>query len=139
MGKQIVAAAPGGGGIEWAEYKGKLLVVEPLEVEKDVKTIHGETDAVRANVYVVLGKDKHEAFEDTLVFPRVLQSQIRRKIGSVVVGRLDQGEAKRGQNAPWVLAEASPADLKKAADFWSSMSLGGSDDDDDYVDDDEAF
>lgn len=137
MGKQIVSAAPGGGGIEWSDFKGKLLVIEPLEVEKDVKTIHGETDAVRANVYALLGKNKTEEFEDTLVFPRVLQSQIRRKIGSIVVGRLEQGEGKKGQNPPWVLAEAKANDLKKASEFWASRSIGSSDEDDEDYDDED--
>lgn len=140
MGKQIVSAAPGGAGIEWDSFKGKLFVVEPLEVEKGIKTVHGESDAVRANVYVLLGKNKTEEFEDTLIFPRVLQSQTRRQIGSVVVGRLEQGEAKRGQNPPWVFAEANTSDLKKAGEFWSARSLssaGADDSADDYEDDDE--
>lgn len=141
MGKQIVSAAPGGAGIDWNDFKGKLFVVEPLEVEKDVKTVHGDSDAVRANVYVLLGKDKQEEYEDTLIFPRVLQSQTRKNVGSIVVGRLEQGEAKKGQNPPWVFAEATAADLKKAADFWSkkALSSGSTDEDDDYEDDDDAF
>lgn len=143
MAKQIKSAAPGGAGIDWNEFSGKLFVVEPLEVEKNVKTIHGETDAVRANVFVLTGKGKHEEFEDTLIFPRVLQSQTRRQIGDIVVGRLEQGEAKRGQNAPWVFAEATPGDLKKAGEFWASHSLssasGDDYDEDDDEDDDEAF
>lgn len=141
MGKQIVSAAPGGAGIDWNNFSGKLFVVEPLEVEKGIKTVHGESDAVRANVYVLLGKNKTEEFEDTLIFPRVLQSQTRRQIGSVVVGRLEQGEAKRGQNPPWVFAEASAADLKKAGEFWTAHSLGSAEepDEDDYDDEDEAF
>lgn len=141
MGKQIVSATPGGAGIDYNEFKGKLFVVEPLEVEKGVKTVHGESDAVRANVYVLLGKNSTEEFEDTLIFPKVLQSQVRRQIGSLVVGRLEQGEAKRGQNPPWLFAEATAADLKKAGDFWStkSISSAGSADEDDFDDDDDSF
>lgn len=141
MAKQIVSAAPGSAGIDWEDFKGKLFVVEPLDLEKAVKTQYGESDAVRANVYVLLGKDKTEEFEDTLIFPRVLQSQTRRQIGSIVVGRLEQGEAKKGQNPPWVFAEANASDLKKAADFWSKKSIGsaGADDDEGYEDDEDAF
>lgn len=143
MGKQIVSAAPGGAGIDWNNFSGKLFVVEPLEVEKGIKTVHGESDAVRANVYVLLGKNKTEEFEDTLIFPRVLQSQTRRQIGSVVVGRLEQGEAKRGQNPPWVFAEANAQDLKRAGEFWASRSLSSATDDgddyDDAEDDGDAF
>lgn len=130
MGKQITSAVQSAG-IEWAEFVDKLFVVEPLEVEKDINTQHGTTDAVRANVWVLLGKNKTEEFEDTLIFPRVLQSQTRRKIGSIVVGRLTQGEKKKGQNAPWVLAEATPDDLKKASKFLAEQSVGSADDGDD--------
>ena len=140
MAKQIVSAAPGATGIPWEDFKGKLFVVEPLDFEKAVKTQYGESDAVRANVYVLLGKDKQEEFEDTLIFPRVLQSQTRRQIGSYVVGRLEQGEAKKGQNPPWVFAEATEADLKKAGDFLSRRSLVSAGADDDAPeDDDDAF
>lgn len=141
MGKQIVSAAPGGGGISFEDYLGKLFVVEPLEVEKGVKTDYGEKDAIRANVYVLLGKDKADEYEDTLVFPLVLQSQLRRQIGSVVVGRLEQGEAKKGQKPPWKFAEATPGDLKKAGDFWSKKSIGSvaDEDEDEYEDDEDAF
>lgn len=135
--KPITSAAPGGMGITWDGYTGKLFVVEPLDVEKDINTVHGVSDAVRANVYILLGKNKTDEFEDTLIFPKVLQSQTRRKIGEIVVGRLEQGEAKRGQNPPWVFAEADTSDLKKASEFWASRSMGSAEDE--YVDADEAF
>lgn len=134
MAKQIVGAAPSGGGINFEDFTGKLFVVEPLEVEKDIKTIHGVSDAVRANVYVLLGPDKVEEFEDTLIFPKVLQGQTRRKIGSYVVGRLGQGEAKRGQNPPWVFEAPSDGDLSKASKFLLSQG-----EDADADGDDEAF
>lgn len=134
MGKQIVGAAPGGEKIEYEDFLGKLFVVEPIEVEKDVKTVHGVTDAVRANVYILMGPNKTEEFEDTLIFPKVLQSQTRRKIGSYVVGRLGQGEAKRGQNAPWVFEAPSDGDLDKASKFL--LSQGAAEEPDDA---DEAF
>lgn len=140
MGKQIVAAAPGGAKIAYEDFVGKLFVVEPLEVEHDIKTDYGVTDAVRANVWVLLGKDKQEEFEDTLIFPRVLQGQTRRKIGSIVVGRLSQGEAKKGQNPPWQLDVPTDGDLKKASDFLSKRALTGADvDEDEPGDDEDAF
>lgn len=144
MVKQIVSATPGSL-IEWKDLLGKLLVIEPLDVEKDIKTVHGTSDAVRANVYALTGPDTSDDYEDTLVFPRVLQGQLRRKVGNLVVGRLTQGEAKRGQDAPWVLAEANEKDLAKAQNFVAKHfveSAGpGAPEDDDFNDDgaDEAF
>ena len=128
MAKQLVAAAPGGSGISYDEFEGKLLVIEPLEVEKDVETVHGTTDAIRGNVYAVLSKDgsKFEEFEDTLIFPRVLQGQLRKAVGkSLVFGRLVKGEKKPGKNPPWTLADPTPSDTKAATAFWYSRALLG--------------
>lgn len=150
MGKELVSAAPGGGGITWEDFKGKLLVVEPLEVEHMVTSYSKgvEQECVRANVYAVLSKDgsKHEDFEDTLIFPRVLISQTKKQIGKIVVGRLGQGTAKPGQDPPWTLAEATPADLKAAGLFLASLSVvsagsGSTDEGEDGFEDegDDAF
>lgn len=151
MGKQLTAAAPASSGIQWEEYENKLLLIEPLEVEKGITTVHsktpGDTDATRANVFVVLSKDgsKHEDMEDVLVFPKVLQGQLRKVVGTgVVFGRLVKGEKKPGKNPPWTLADPTPADTKAASAFWASRSLSapaGDDDmdDDSYEDDSDAF
>lgn len=143
MPKQIISATPNTG-IDWNDLKGKLLVVEPLDVEKDIKTVHGTSDAVRANVYALTGRGESMDFEDTLIFPRVLQGQTRRQIGNLVVGRLTQGEARKGQDPPWVLAEATEKDLKKASDFIAkkyTTSTAAADEGDDGFEDDaeEAF
>lgn len=120
--KGIVSATPGGDLIDWDNWKKKLFVVEPLELEKDVKTQHGVTDAIRANVFVLTGPNSHEEFLDTLVFPRVLVSQLKKGIGSYVVGRLTQGEAQRGKNPPWLFADATEDDLSKARNFLASQA-----------------
>jgi hypothetical protein len=142
MPKQIVGATPNAG-IDWNDYKGKLLVIEPLDVEKDIKTIHGVSDAVRANVYALLGPNESADHEDTLVFPRVLQGQLRRKVGNLVVGRLTQGEARKGQDPPWVLGEPTEKDLAKANEFVArkfTTAASAPSDDDGFEDDaDEAF
>jgi hypothetical protein len=122
-GKQIVGATAGGSGIDWNDYLGKLVLFEPLDHEKDINTVHGTSDAIRANVYVLLGPGKVEEIEDTLIFQRVMQGQLKRQIGSVVVGRITQGEAKRGQSAPWVISEPNDTDLKRGVDFWNSRTV----------------
>lgn len=131
MGKQIKTAVQGGD-YEKCFVKdnlGKLFVIEPLEVIPTMTTTQGEaTNVVQANIWVLLGKDKasgefkvHE-YPEALIFPVAIKSQTRKEIGSVVVGRLAQGENKKG-NPPWLLSEATAADLARAGEFWTQHSL----------------
>lgn len=114
-------SAPGGG-ITWADHKGALLLVEPLSIETGIQTVHGPSDAVKVNIHVIDGTGAGQSFEDTLVFPKLLQSQLRGQIGSKVLGRLGQGAAKPGQSAPWLLQEASAEDIAKAEQWVAQNS-----------------
>lgn len=116
MGFNKPAAAEG---IKWAQLKGALLIIEPVSVETGVKTVHGDTDAVKATVSVIDGPLAGTVYADTLIFPRVLQSAVRGSLGGMVLGRLGQGNAKPGQSAPWTLEDATgnAADVKAAEDF----------------------
>jgi len=108
-------------GIEWSSLNGCLLVVEPTEVVKDIATNFGLTDAVRATVTVIDGAKGGQKYSDTLVFPKVLQSQLSSRINQKVLGRLGQGQAKPGQSAPWMLNPGTPEDEQKAVGFLSSQ------------------
>ena len=103
-------AAPGSG-ISWADYNGRLLLIEPHAVKTDIQTSFGPSDAVQADVVVLDGDDAGTEYPDTLIFPKVLQSQVAGRIGQKVLGRLGQGQAKPGQSAPWMLAEATADDI----------------------------
>jgi hypothetical protein len=141
MGKQIVGATTAAG-IDWSELKGKLLIFEPLDFEQDIKTVHGDADAVRANVYAITATGKATSeHEDTLVFPKVLVSQLRRKIGSYVVGVLAQGSPKKGQSAPWLLAEPNAKHLAAAGKFLAAASVAEEEEstEDDFEDDEDGF
>lgn len=108
-------------GIQWEDYLGKLLLIEPVAFESGVKTSLGERDAVRADVTVIdADGDGPEELKDTLIFPRVLISQTRSLVGEKVLGRLGQGEAKPGQNPPWKLLEATDADIQLGVRYLDS-------------------
>lgn len=120
------SGSSGGAGIK--EHEGHLLLVTPTEYVPEIDTSFGETDAVRVDYTVLDGPDGIEEVEDSLVFQRVLISAFKRaavfneKHGvdpatghpKMVLGVLIQDEAqkKKGQSAPWVLAE--PTDAQKA-------------------------
>ena len=54
--------------------------------------------------------------------PKVLAVQLRPRIGQKVLGRLGQGQAKPGQDAPWVLAEATESDVDVALAFLAKIA-----------------
>lgn len=99
-------------GIVWEDIKGRLLLVTPHEVSKDIQTSYGATDAVRADVVVLDGPGSPEEYKDTLIFPKVLQGQVRGNAGTgrMNLGRLGQGNKKPGQSPPWMLGDPTDAD-----------------------------
>jgi hypothetical protein len=105
--------------LDLTELNGRLLLIEPLRVETGVKTTLGDRDVTVVNLHELDGPDAGEVHDEAFVWPRVLQIQLRPKVGSgrYVLGRLGQGVAKPGQNAPWKLFDATDAD-KEAADTY---------------------
>ena len=103
---------PGHGGdrIVFDEVNGSLLLFTVHSVERAIETTFGESDAVKTTVSVLDGTLEGTTYEDTLIFPRVLQSQLSGKVGQKVLGRLGQGVAKKGQSPPWTLDDPTDAD-----------------------------
>ncbi|MDT8915783.1 hypothetical protein [Amycolatopsis sp. PS_44_ISF1] len=104
-------------GIEWKNFNGSLLLVKVHGQEHSIKTVHGDSSAIRADVFVLDGDHSGESYVDTLVFPKVLQSQLKPSIGAMVLGRLGQGHKKPGQSAPWTLAAATAEDKTLGREF----------------------
>lgn len=114
----------GGDPLVWCDHEGKLLLIEPVEFVAEIATSFGPTTAVRANVHVITGPAVGTLHEDVLVFPKVLQNQLRQHIGAgaPVVGRLGKGDARPGKSAPHKLIEATADDLEKAKAYWLARS-----------------
>lgn len=103
--------------VEWGDLLGSLLLFTVHGVEREIQTVHGTTDAISADVVVLDGAQRGTVYDGALVFPRMLQSQLRSRIGQKVLGRLGQGEAKRGQSAPWMLNAATEDDKRIGRDY----------------------
>ncbi len=107
-------------GIKWADLHHSLLLIKVNGVRVGIDTAHGVSDAVEADVHVLDGAGEGTVYENTLVFPKVLQNQLKPSVGDLVLGRLGQGQAKRGQSAPWSLSTATEADKAKGRDYYQS-------------------
>lgn len=99
-------------GIQWEDHLGRLLLIEPKEFERDIKTQYGDKDAVRSDITVIDAPEAPAEYPDALIFPGVLISQTRPLIGERVLGRLGQGVAKPGQKPPWRIDDPTDADIE---------------------------
>lgn len=98
-------------GIQWENHLGRLLLIEPKEFERDIQTMYGPKDAVRADITVLDAPDGPDEYPDALIFPGALISQTRSLIGEKVLGRLTQGKPKVGQKPPWLIADPTDEDI----------------------------
>lgn len=109
--------APGSAsGLDLKTIEGRLLLIKPLSEEKDIQTSFGPKNAIRADVTVIDGPGAPEDHNDVLIWPLVLQGQIRSNIGTgrYNLGRLGKGTGKPGQQPPWKLADPTDADKDTA-------------------------
>lgn len=109
-------------GIQWADHKGRLLLVEPKAFETGISTSLGDKDAVRADVTIIDAPGQPEEYVDTLIFPRALIGQTKSMVGKKVLGRLGQGQAKPGQSAPWRLEDPTPGDIEVGKKYLESRT-----------------
>lgn len=92
------------------ELNGSLWLVSVLDYEPDIPTKYSEkgksTPAIRADVVILDGEHAGRRYEGTLIFGRNMVPQLKPRLGKKIVGRLTQGEKKKG-NPPWILENAT--------------------------------
>lgn len=110
--------------LNYEDAKGRLLLITPHKLEEAIKTEYGENDAVRADVVILDGPGAPDEVPDVLIFPKVLQGQLRKNIGTgrMNLGRLGQGEKQPGKSAPWLLGDPTDDDKKLARDHLASKT-----------------
>lgn len=94
-----------------AENLGALLLFFPTAVQAQVKTAHGDTDAVAATVVRL---NDGRVYDNALIFPTALVTQLRAAVpDGIVLGTLAQGANTKG-NPPWLLQPYTPDQLALA-------------------------
>lgn len=131
----------GGDRIVWEDLHGSLLFVQPLSIEKSVRSQwddEGESnDRVYANVAVLDGEHAGDKYRDALIFPKTLVGQLKRcTMGKMILGRLIQGDAKidprtgeiaidpktgEQYNRPWKFDKPSEADKIEARAYLAAQ------------------
>jgi hypothetical protein len=115
--------APGGGdSVPLADLLGALLLFDVIEETATIQTVHGPSTAMRCNVAVLDGEHKGRTYDDSLIFPRVLKSQLKPSVGGKVLGRLGQGEKVAGKTPAWLLHAATDADRETGRKYLAYLA-----------------
>lgn len=98
---------------------GELVLFSPTEYVEEVQTDFGTKDAVVTDLVVLTADGGPSEYQDVMIFQGSLIGQLKRKIptGRKVLGVIAKGEAKKGQNAPYILGAPDDAQKQMARDF----------------------
>lgn len=112
-----------GSTIKAEELKDHLIVVRPTGHEEGINTVHGVKDAVRVDIDDV---ETGETYEGALFFQGNLIGSFKGAVGTQLLGRIVTGQAKPGQNAPYLFqsATANQADVQRATAFLTAKTAG---------------
>ena len=99
-----------------ADLQGQLLIFKPIEYRSGIETVNGPADAISCDV---TNLDTNQEYSDVLFFNIAIRNALRPLIGQRVLGRIQQGVAKPGKTAPWIIVDASAdqAAIAKAAAY----------------------
>jgi hypothetical protein len=99
---------------------GHTMIVAPTEFIDHIQTVNtkpGEkSPAIRVNVVDFVDPDNPVVYRGALWFG-VISGNLRRQVGSFLAGRMGQGQASPGRNAPWQLD-----DVTGEADWMAHMN-----------------
>lgn len=87
-----------------ADLQGQLLIFKPIEYRSGIDTVNGPADAISCDI---INLDTNEEHGDVLFFNIAIRNALRSLIGQRVLGRIQQGIAKPGKTAPWIIVDAS--------------------------------
>lgn len=100
---EFAAPSSGGNSLKPGDVAGHLLVIEPTEYVASMVTAFGDKDAIRVTVHDITTQETHE---DVLFFGALIGA-LKPQIGKRVLGVIDKGTPKPGQQPPWVITDAS--------------------------------
>ena len=104
-----------------ADLQGQLLIFKPIEYRSGIETVNGPADAISCDI---INLDTNQEYSDVLFFNIAIRNALRPLIGQRVLGRIQQGVAKPGKTAPWIIVDASAdqAAIAKASAYKSGTA-----------------
>lgn len=108
----------GGDGSKISDDLNQAVLIRPTEYIPSMKTTQGVTDAVKADWIVLTGPNQGQVRNASLIFQKVLKGELTRIMGTpkpLMVAVVSMGEARNGNNAPYLFAPADDATKALAA------------------------
>lgn len=113
---------------------GELVLFTPTEYVEEVTTDFGTKDAVTTDLVVLTAEGGPAEYQDVMIFQGSLIGTLKRKCptytngiltreGRKVLGVIAQGDAKKGQNAPYILAAPDDAQKQIARDYLAGRAV----------------
>ncbi|AMD42786.1 hypothetical protein SEA_XKCD426_45 [Streptomyces phage Xkcd426] len=98
---------------------GELVLFTPTEYVEEVTTDFGTKDAVLTDLVVLTAEGGPAEYQDCMIFQGSLIGQLKRKIPAnrKLLGVIAKGEAKKGQNAPYILSAPTDEQKQVARDY----------------------
>lgn len=113
---------------------GELVLFTPSEYVEEVTTDFGTKDAVTTDLVVLTAEGGPVEYQDVMIFQGSLIGQLKRKVpaytngvlvreGRKMLGVIAKGEAKKGQNAPYILQAPDDAQKQVARDYLAGRTI----------------
>lgn len=113
---------------------GELVLFTPTEYVEEVTTDFGTKDAINTDLVVLTAEGGPAEYTDVMIFQGSLIGTLKRKTpvytngiltreGRKVLGVIAKGEAKKGQNAPYVLDAPDDAQKQVARDYLAGRTV----------------
>lgn len=130
--------------VSMKDLMGELVLFSPTEYVEEVKTDFGDKDAVITDLVVLTAEGGPAEYQDVMVFQGSLIGSLKRKIvtreitttapdgtrtkstvteSRKLLGVIAKGEAKKGQNAPYILSAPDDAQKQMARDFLAGRTV----------------
>lgn len=96
---------------------GELVLFTPTEYIEEVTTDFGTKDAVVTDLVVV--SQGGAKYSDVMIFQGSLIGQLKRRVssGRKLLGVIGKGEAKKGQNAPYLIEAPTDEQMQMTRDL----------------------
>jgi hypothetical protein len=107
-------------GLRVADQIGQLILFIGITLEENFQTQYGVSNVARVQLAIPLtGDDAGEVYTDSLIFGAVLVPRLVEFLPdrNIMLGRIEQGDAKPGQSAPYLLARPTE-DEETSSNKW---------------------